>query len=192
MGVWKHAGAEILWHRRPWSSTKRRTLPFTTFLHLHLDWPVFCHKKVDFVRRTACQVDPAVRSDFSNSTTSFMPPLARWYATLTPTHPPPMMTVSAESFHLFPKTEDASLKEGKEEKFTQLQHASCKSAPQQSDFNVPQLETVVMPATRDDILKSPCVARCTTTITALRKVLCANAVQLNAVNVNCGYLHHHL
>lgn len=69
--------------------------------------------KLVFGRRTACQVEPAVSSDFSSSTTSFMPPLARWYATLTPTHPPPMMTVSAVSFHLFPKTDDASLRGGK-------------------------------------------------------------------------------
>lgn len=79
----------------------------------------FCgqaHDSADFGEPTACQVDPAVSSDFSSSTTSFMPPLARWYAKLTPTHPPPMITVSAVSFHLFPTTEDASLK-GKEDKY---------------------------------------------------------------------------
>ena len=47
---------------------------------------------------TACHVDPAVNSDFSKSTTSFMPCLAKWYAILVPRTPPPMITTSASSF----------------------------------------------------------------------------------------------
>lgn len=77
----------------------------------------------DFGKLTACQVDPAVSSDFSSSTTSFMPPLARWYAKLTPTHPPPMITVSAVSFHRFPKIEDASLK-GKEDEYFKVYYSN--------------------------------------------------------------------
>lgn len=47
---------------------------------------------------TACHVDPAVNSDFSKSMTSFIPFLARWYAILVPTTPPPITTTSASSF----------------------------------------------------------------------------------------------
>src|SRR6186997_1849975 len=40
----------------------------------------------------ACQVEPAVSSRRSSSTTSFQPALVRWYRTLAPTRPPPMPT----------------------------------------------------------------------------------------------------
>ena len=47
---------------------------------------------------TACHVEPAVSSVFSSNITSFIPALARWYAILVPTAPPPITTVSAVSF----------------------------------------------------------------------------------------------
>lgn len=47
---------------------------------------------------TECQVEPAVSSDFSSRTTSFIPPFAKWYAILVPKAPPPITTTSASSF----------------------------------------------------------------------------------------------
>lgn len=127
-----------MWPRSPGSSSKLYT-PSR-----------FLYSRNKNSRRTACQVDPAVSSVFSSSTTSFMPPLARWYAKLVPTHPPPMMTVSAVSFHLFLKAEDASLKKDLE----QLQ-----VSPFSSNMHFSSLFTMLchrLPATRADILESPC------------------------------------
>src|SRR2546429_598381 len=43
----------------------------------------------------ACQVEPAVSSSRSSSTTSVQPSRARWYSALQPTAPPPMTTTRA-------------------------------------------------------------------------------------------------
>src|SRR3546814_7182647 len=45
----------------------------------------------------ACQVEPAVSSLRSSSTTSDQPRFARWYRALTPTTPPPITTTRAVS-----------------------------------------------------------------------------------------------
>src|ERR1700751_3984556 len=46
----------------------------------------------------ACQVEPAVSSLRSTSTTSVQPISVRWYRTEAPTTPPPMTTTCAEDF----------------------------------------------------------------------------------------------
>src|ERR671911_696426 len=46
-------------------------------------------------RPAACQVEPAVSSVRSTSTTSDQPLCARWYSVLTPTTPPPITTTRA-------------------------------------------------------------------------------------------------
>src|SRR3981081_4828638 len=46
----------------------------------------------------ACQVEPAVSSSRSSSTTSVQPSRVRWYSALQPTAPPPMTTTRAWLF----------------------------------------------------------------------------------------------
>src|SRR5438105_13030047 len=64
----------------------------------------------------ACQVEPAVSSSRSSSTTSVQPSRARWYSALQPTAPPPMTTTRAWFFmeHRVARSEERRVgKEGR-------------------------------------------------------------------------------